>query len=70
MISFEGTWRSGEVPEDWKEATVIPVFKKSEEEDPGKYFLASFTSIPGKVTEHLILEAMSIHIIDKKMNEQ
>lgn len=51
MIIFERLWRSGEVPEDWKKANVIPVFKKSKEMDPGKYHLVSFTSIPGKMME-------------------
>lgn len=70
MIIFGRTWRSGEVPEDWRKANVIPVFKKSKEKEPGKYHLVIFTSIPGRVMEHLILEATSIHIKDKRMNDQ
>lgn len=52
MIIFKRLWRSGEIPEDWKKINVIPVFKKGKEEDPGKYLLVSFTSIPRKVVEH------------------
>ncbi|KAJ7396395.1 hypothetical protein BTVI_145453 [Pitangus sulphuratus] len=36
-------------------------------EDAGNYRPVSLTSIPGKVTECLILEAISIHMEDKKM---
>ena len=27
-IIFERSWRTGEVPEDWRKASVTPVFKK------------------------------------------
>jgi len=27
-IIFERSWRTGEVPEDWRKANVTPVFKK------------------------------------------
>ncbi|NWX33671.1 RTJK polymerase, partial [Notiomystis cincta] len=64
-IIFERSWRSGEVPEDWKKANVTPIFKKGKKEDPGSYWPVSLTSIPGKVMEHLILEAISTYIEDK-----
>ncbi|KFV78543.1 hypothetical protein N308_15395, partial [Struthio camelus australis] len=66
-IIFERSWRSGEVPEDWKKANVTPVFKKGKEEDPGNYRPVSLTSIPGKVMEQLILEAISKHLEDKNV---
>ena len=34
-IIFERSWRTGEVPEDWRIANVTPVFKKGKKEDPG-----------------------------------
>ncbi|KAJ7425019.1 hypothetical protein BTVI_04117 [Pitangus sulphuratus] len=33
MIIFERSWMSGKVPEDWKKANVISVFKKGKKED-------------------------------------
>ncbi|KAJ7403266.1 RNA-directed DNA polymerase from mobile element jockey-like protein [Pitangus sulphuratus] len=53
--------------EEWKKANVTPVFKKDKKKEPGNYRPFSLTSIPGKVMEHLILEAISIHMDDKKM---
>ncbi|GAB0208187.1 mitochondrial enolase superfamily member 1 [Grus japonensis] len=47
-IIFERSWRTGEVPEDWKKASVTPVFRKGKKEDPGNYRPVSLTSIPGK----------------------
>ncbi|KFV81576.1 hypothetical protein N308_13167, partial [Struthio camelus australis] len=66
-IIFERSWRTGEVPEDWKKANVTLAFKKGEKEDPGNYRPVSLTSIPGKVMEQLDLEAISKHMKDKKV---
>ncbi|PKU37480.1 rna-directed dna polymerase from mobile element jockey-like [Limosa lapponica baueri] len=63
---FERSWRTGEVPEDWRKANVIPVFKKGKKEGPGNYRPISLTSIPGKVMERLILGAISEHMEEKK----
>ncbi|KGL79050.1 hypothetical protein N309_01265, partial [Tinamus guttatus] len=65
-IIFERSWRTGEVPEDWK-ANVTPVFKKGKKEDPGNYRPVSLTSVPGKVRERLILAVVSRHMEDKKV---
>ena len=52
---YEHSWCSGEVPEDWKRANVVPIFKKGKKEDPGNYRPVSLTSIPGKLFEKIIL---------------
>ncbi|KAJ7404504.1 hypothetical protein BTVI_71990 [Pitangus sulphuratus] len=57
--------RKGEVPEDWKKANVTPVSKKDKKEGPENYQPVRLTSIPGKVMEHLILEAIGIPMDDK-----
>jgi len=53
------------VPEDWRKANVIPIFKKGRKEDPGNYRLVSLTSIPGKVMEQLILEVIINQVEEK-----
>ncbi|GAB0185837.1 mitochondrial enolase superfamily member 1 [Grus japonensis] len=63
-IIFERSWRTGEVPEDWRKANVTLVFKKGKKEDPGNYRPVSFTSIPGKV---IILYIISKHVVEKKV---
>ncbi|GAB0204475.1 mitochondrial enolase superfamily member 1 [Grus japonensis] len=55
FIIFERSWRTGEVPEDWRKANVTLVFKKGKKEDPGNYRPVSLISIPGKMMEQLIL---------------
>ncbi|GAB0179391.1 mitochondrial enolase superfamily member 1 [Grus japonensis] len=66
-IIFERSWRTEEVPEDWRKVNVTLVFKKSKKEDPGNYRPVSFTSIPGKVMEQLIQEVISKHVEEKKI---
>ena len=41
----------GVVPEDWRTASVTPVFKNNKKEDLGIYKPVSLTSSPGKVME-------------------
>ncbi|XP_073499882.1 inaD-like protein isoform X2 [Phyllobates terribilis] len=36
-IIFENSWRTGEVPEDWRRTNVVPIFKKGKKVDPGNY---------------------------------
>ncbi|GAB0208678.1 mitochondrial enolase superfamily member 1 [Grus japonensis] len=66
-IIFERSWRTGEVPEDWRKANVTLVFKKGRKEDPGNYKPVSLTSIPGKVMEQLILGVINKHVEEKKV---
>ncbi|PKU37371.1 rna-directed dna polymerase from mobile element jockey- hypothetical protein [Limosa lapponica baueri] len=65
-IIFERSWRTGEVPEDWRKASVIPVFKKGKKEDLGNYRSVSLTSIPGKVMTPRMSCSISKHMEKKK----
>jgi len=66
-IIFERSWRTGEVPEDFRKDNVTSIFKKGKNEDPGNYRLVSLTIIPGKMMKQLILEVIIKQVGEKKV---
>jgi len=65
-IIFKRSRQSGKVPGDWKKGNV-PLFKKGKKEDPGDYQALSLTSVPGKIVEQVLLEAMLRHMEDRQV---
>lgn len=59
---YQRSWRSGEAPADWKPAGVAPAYRKGVRVDPGTYRAVGLTSVPGRVTEKIILGAMARHL--------
>ncbi|CAM4572930.1 unnamed protein product, partial [Caretta caretta] len=55
------------VPDDWKKANVVPIFKKGKEEDPGNYRPISLTSVLGKIMEQILKESILKHLEERKV---
>ena len=56
---------SGQVPGDWKEANVTPIFKKGQKSSPGNYRPVSLTSVSCKMMEAIVKDDI-VHYLDKK----
>uniref|UniRef100_A0A803T570 Reverse transcriptase domain-containing protein n=1 Tax=Anolis carolinensis TaxID=28377 RepID=A0A803T570_ANOCA len=61
-IIFKSSWRTGEVPGDWRRANVVPIFKKGKGNDPQKCLVFSLTSILDKILEEIIKEVVCEHL--------
>jgi len=66
-IICQQPWLTGEVLDDWRIATVTPIYKKGWKEERGNYRPVSLTSVPGKVMEQIILSAYVQHTQDNQV---
>lgn len=62
---YEASLKQHTVPEDWRTANVVPIFKAGSRAEPGNYRPISLTSILGKLLEHIIASQMWDHIEEK-----
>ena len=51
---FVSSLATGEVPEDWRIANVVPLFKKSSRDNPGNYRPMNLMSVVGKLLEKIL----------------
>ncbi|PKU45527.1 rna-directed dna polymerase from mobile element jockey-like [Limosa lapponica baueri] len=63
-IIYEQSWRTAEVPADWRLANMTPIHKKGQKDDQGNYRPVSLTLVPGKVMEQIILSAIMQNMKD------
>ena len=59
---FQLSLDTGELPEDWKTANVIPLFKKGDKCLPQNYRPVSLTSICCKFLEHIVCKHVLTHL--------
>jgi hypothetical protein len=59
---YKNSIDEGYVPDDWKTAKIIPIFKKGDKANPANYRPISLTSQIGKFLERLILPQIQRHL--------
>ena len=59
---FQQSYNTDKLPNDWLQALVTPIYKKSHKSDPANYRPISLTCILCKVMEHIILSNMWKHL--------
>jgi hypothetical protein len=60
-LLFQSSLDLGVVPEGWRVANVVPIFKKSAKSKAGNYRPVSLTSQVGKVFESILRDALNAH---------
>ena len=55
-------WEMGSLPQTWKDASIITIYKKGDRPDCGNYRGISLLSIAGKIFARILLNRLSIHI--------
>src|SRR6218665_2836050 len=51
---FNKSMQTGDVPQEWRDALIVPLFKKGNRSDPGNYRPVSLTSVVCKVMERIV----------------
>lgn len=53
-------WKSKQVPQDWKNSVVIPIFKKRDKTECTNYRGISLLSVPGKILSRILYNRMAV----------
>ena len=64
---FVSSLDTGEVPEDWRVANIVPLFQKGRRDNPGNYRLVSLTSVVGKLVEKILRDRMCSHLEENRL---
>ena len=64
---FKASMESGILPLSWKQANVVPIFKKGKRNDPNNYRPVSLTSSSCKLLETLIRDEVIKHLDDNNL---
>ena len=66
-ILFQVSLDQGVVPDDWKKANAVPIYKKDRKFKPENFRPVSRTCISSKVMEHIISSNIMKHLDSNKI---
>ena len=61
-ILFQASLHQGRIPNDWKEAHIVPVYKKGDTTNAENYRPVSLTSVTCKLLEHIVHSNVMEHL--------
>ena len=59
---YQQSIQEGNIPDDWRNANVIPIYKKGDRTQASNYCPVSLTSITSKILEHIISSQIMDHL--------
>lgn len=62
LMLIQQAWAEGSVPQEWKDANIVAIFKKGDRTQCGNYRGISLLSIAGKVFARILLNRLNTHI--------
>lgn len=66
-LIYRKSLQEGTLPNQWKKANVSPIYKKGSRKDPGNYRPISLTSVPSKILQRIIRDAIIKHMVTKQI---
>eukprot|EP00057_Strongylocentrotus_purpuratus_P004120 XP_003728072.1 PREDICTED: RNA-directed DNA polymerase from mobile element jockey-like [Strongylocentrotus purpuratus] len=66
-ILFDQSIQTGQIPQEWKDANITPLFKKGSRLSPNNYRPVSLTSQVVKLLERIIYDKLMEHAVDNDM---
>ena len=64
-LLFDKSLNTGKVPRDWKDATVVPIYKKGKRDLAENYRPVSLTCVVSKIMEKFIKQAIMDHLLSQ-----
>ena len=62
LMLIQQAWEEGSVPQEWKDANIVTIFKKGDRTQCGNYRGISLLSIAGKIFARILLNRLNAHI--------
>ena len=66
-LSFQKSAKTGELPTEWRQANVVPIFKKGQKHLPENYRPVSLTLICSIIMEHILASNIMQHLEGKSI---
>ena len=67
---FDIAWKCGKTPHEWREAIIVPIYKKGSRDECGNYRGISLLSVVGKIYARVVCDRLRLLTDAVLMDEQ